>query len=282
MKKIFALIALGSVSMVSADQYSQPYGYQSNGCPSCYNGGENYQDQQNNAYYQKGRDNEYQGQQQSQYQRNNQPNYQQQPHRNQPYNQNQQNDQNNQPYYQDQQKGYDNNRGYGNSSDQEIDKKIRDTLSSGWFSKGFQDVDFKVNNGNVLLTGSVNTLENKNKVEDSVKKIDGVRQVNNQITIVKESTGNYSDSQLQNSEKKYPQDFASNPQDRQLNATIRDKLGSGWFSKGYETLVIRTTNGVVVVSGTVDKAEDIQKISDQIKDVEGVKSVNNQLSVRNR
>jgi|GEM_PF-5056338 len=34
----------------------------------------------------------------------------------------------------------------------------------------------------VLLTGSVNTLENKNKVEDSVKKIDGVRQVNNQIT----------------------------------------------------------------------------------------------------
>ncbi|MBA3721660.1 MAG: BON domain-containing protein [Parachlamydiaceae bacterium] len=53
-------------------------------------------------------------------------------------------------------------------------------------------------------------------------------------------------------------------------------------SKGYKTLVIRTTNGVVVVSGTVDKVEDIQKISNLIKDVEGVKSVDNQLSVRNR
>jgi hypothetical protein len=29
--------------------------------------------------------------------------------------------------------------------------------------------------------------------------------------------------------------------------------------KGYETLVIRTTNGVVVISGTVDKSEDVQK-----------------------
>ncbi len=76
--------------------------------------------------------------------------------------------------------------------------------------------------------------------------------------------------------------MASNPQDRQLNARIRDKLSNGWFSKGYETLVIRTTNGVVIIGGTVDKPEDIQKIIDQIKDIEGVRSVNNNLKVNNR
>jgi osmotically-inducible protein OsmY len=168
------------------------------------------------------------------------------------------------------------------ASDREINKKIQDTLNSGWFSKGFQNVSFDVNNGNVTLRGSVDTLENKNKVEASVKKIDGVKQVNNQITISKESPDTYSEAQLQNSEKKFPQDTASNSQDRQLNAKIRDKLNNGWFSSGYETLVIKTANGVVIISGTVDKPEDVRKIGDQIKDVDGVRSVNNHLTVKNK
>lgn len=294
MKKLFTLIALGSVALVSADQYYQPYGNGSSNCPSCNNGGGYYQDQPNNGnYYPQNQRQSPQGNYQRDdrnYQRNNQYDYQQQSPRNQSYDQNQQyyQQQGNQSYDRDQQRNYDNNYGSqkdGNqrtTSDQEINRRIQDTLSSGWFSKGFQNVSFDVNNGNVNLRGSVDTLENKNKVEDSVRKIDGVRQVNNQITIVKENPDTYSDSQLQNSEKKYPQDFASNSQDRQLNAKIRDKLSNGWFSKGYETLVIRTTNGVVIISGTVDKSEDIQKISDQIKDIDGVRSVNNQLTVKNR
>lgn len=294
MKKLFALIALGSVSLVSADQYYQPYG-SGPGCPSCNNGeGYYYQDQPNTGnYYQQNQRQSPQGYYQRDdrnFQRNNQYDNQQQFPRNQSYDQNQlyYQQQGNQSYDRDQQSNYDNaygapkdvnQRGF---SDQEINKRIHDTLSSGWFSKGFKNVYFDVNNGVVNLRGSVDTLENKNKVEDSVKKIDGVKQVNNQITIVKENPETYTDSQLQNSEKKYPQDFASNSEDRQLNAKIRDKLSSGWFSKGYETLVIRTTNGVVVVSGLVDKFEDIQKIGDQIKGVDGVRSVNNQITVKNR
>jgi osmotically-inducible protein OsmY len=276
MKKLLTLIALGSASLVSADQYGQPYGSGS-GCPSCNNGGGYYQDQPNNGnYYQQNQRQNPQGYDQRDdrnYQRNNQNDYQQR---------------GNQSYDRDQQRNYDNNYGSqkdGNQrtgSDQEIRRRIHETLSSGWLSKSFQDVSFDVNNGNVNLKGSVDSLENKNKIEENVKKIDGVRQVNNQITIVKESPGTYSEAQLQNSEKKYPQDFASNSQDRQLNAKIRDKLSNGWFSKDYETLAIKTTNGVVIISGTVDKSEDIQKIIDQVKDIDGVISVNNQLTVKNR
>jgi osmotically-inducible protein OsmY len=167
-------------------------------------------------------------------------------------------------------------------SDQELSRKIQETLSSGWFSQGFQHVSFDINNGNVNLMGSVDTIENKNKLEDTIKKIDGVKEVNNQITIVKESPDTYSGKQLQDSEKKYPRDFASNSEDRQLNAKIRDKLNNGWFSNGNETLVIRTTKGVVIISGTVDKFEDIQKLDDQIKDIEGVRSVNKELTVKNK
>lgn len=137
--------------------------------------------------------------------------------------------------------------------------------------------------GNVNLSGSVDTLENKNKVEESVRKIDGVKQVNNQISIVKEKSDDaYSDSQLQDSEKKFPLDVASNAQDRQINAKIRHRLSDGWFSKGYESIVIRTNNGVVIISGTVDKPEDIQLISDEVKAIDGVRSVINQTAAINK
>ncbi len=201
MKKLFTLIALGSVALVSAGQYYQPNGNGAGCCQPNNNGGGYYQNQPNNGNY-------YQQNQQGYNQRDNR-NYQR---NNQSYDQNQQ-------YYQQQ-----NNQPY--------------------------DGDY--------------------------------RQVNDSNTNVKDNSETYSESQLQSSEKKYPQDFASNPQDRQLNAKIRDKLNNGWFSKGYQTLVIRTTNGVVVISGTVDKFEDIQKINDQIRDIDGVRSVNNQLTVKSR
>jgi len=60
------------------------------------------------------------------------------------------------------------------------------------------------------------------------------------------------------------------------------ELSNGWFSKDYETLVIRTNNGIVVIRGTVDKPEDIQKINDQIKNIEGIRSINNQLIVQKK
>jgi len=272
MKILFTLIALGVVTLVSADQYYPSNGRGSYSCPSCNSGVGSYQDQSNNAnYYQRGEANDYYQGQQLYSQRNDQY-YQQQDKR---------------PSAGGQQMGYDNDydqRGgdQNANSDQEISKRIQVALSAGWFSKGFQGVSFNVTNGNVSLRGSVDTLENKSKVEDIIKKIDGVRQVNNQITIAKGTPNTYSDSQLQASEKNYPQDSAANYKDRQLNAKIRDELSSGWFSKGNETLVITTTNGVVVISGTVDKVEDMQKLNDQIKDMEGVRSVNSQLTVKSK
>ena len=116
-------------------------------------------------------------------------------------------------------------------SDTDIINSIRNTLSSGWFSKGFQDVTFDVYNGEVNLKGSVDSLDDKIKVEQGVKKIDGVKQVNNQIGIVGTNAKGYTESQLKDSEKKYPQDYASSEQDRQLNAKIHDKLAAASFLK---------------------------------------------------
>jgi osmotically-inducible protein OsmY len=280
MKKLITLIALGSVSLLSADHNSQPNGYDSGSFPSCNDDGGYNQGQPNNAnYFQQRGESKKQYSPQDYYQRRDNQNYQ----RN---NQNDYQQRDNQSYDSDRQGNYSNS--YGSlkdgsqrSDDQEVIKKVGDTLSSGWFSKGFQDVSFEVYKGNVYLRGIVDTHENKNKIEDSIKKIEGVVLVNNQITVKKEVESPYSDSRVQTSENKFPQDYAATNQDRQLNAKIHNKLNGGWFSKGIETIVLRTTNGVVIINGTVDEFEDIQKVNDQLKNVDGIKTVDNQLTVKN-
>jgi osmotically-inducible protein OsmY len=70
-----------------------------------------------------------------------------------------------------------------NNPDQDLGKKIRDKIGSGWFTKGYDEVEVQVRNGNVMLQGTVKTPEDREKVEKEVHNIDGVRSVNNQIRI---------------------------------------------------------------------------------------------------
>lgn len=179
------------------------------------------------------------------------------------------------------------NRQSGNApegSDQDIMQKIQDKIGSGWFSKGYQGVNYDVRNGTVTLRGSVETPEDKSKVEDSVRKINGVRQVFNLIIIrpAQSASSDYRsrDSYTTSSDKNFPNDFASTQQDRDLNNKIRSKLSGTWFGKSYDTLVLRTNNGFVVISGFVEKPEDLQKINERLKDIQGIRSLNNQVQVR--
>lgn len=251
MKTIFTLIALASVALVSAGQSNPNYQNSNSAYPS-YTNGYNQQNQPNNGYYQQN----------------------QRPSAQEYYDQNQQS--NGRSY------GYRNGDNQKIVSDQDISNKIKSLLAAGWFTNGHEHVTFDVNNGNVNLRGSVDSTDNKNKIEESVRKLDGVKQVNSQITVVPKVNPAYTDEQLQKNEKKYPQDAASSYEDRQLNAYIRERLSGGWFSKNYETIQLRTSNGVVVISGTLDKPDDIQKINDLLIDIPGARTVNMQIRANNR
>lgn len=247
MKQLFILVTLGSFSIVGARPYMSPeYMYKNS-----YQNERNDQGQYDNAYDQKGAYYQMRSQQDPSFQR-------------------------------DVQRSDGMNGSNLSAKDIEIQNKIRDLLGSGWFTKGFQNVIFEVDNGNVLLHGTVNTPEDKQKIEDNIRKIDGINHIHNHIAIVKENPDNYTVVELQEFQQKYPQDFAASAQDRQVNAKIRDKVGNGWYSKDYETLAIKTTNGAVVIYGTVKKIENIQKMNDQIKDIPGVKTVDNKLTVINK
>jgi osmotically-inducible protein OsmY len=160
--------------------------------------------------------------------------------------------------------------------DRDIGKKIRDAISSGWFSKGFQGVAVRVNNGNVVLRGFVDSEDNKKKVEDTVRKIDGVKNVDNQIRVKQ----NRDDARMQNRDSAV-QDYAAKPEDRQLNARIRERLENSGV-RGREALVIKTADGIVIISGPIDRQEDSQRLQNLIRGIEGVRSVNNQLDVKNK
>ncbi|MEX1013436.1 MAG: BON domain-containing protein [Waddliaceae bacterium] len=62
-------------------------------------------------------------------------------------------------------------------SDSEIEKRVRDELSGGWFSNKYQDVHVEVSNGAVVLSGTVDSKSDSKDLEKKVKKISGVRNV---------------------------------------------------------------------------------------------------------
>lgn len=101
-----------------------------------------------------------------------------------------------------------------------------------------------------------------------------------QQTKMIDKKNDYSEEDLKKSEAKYPQDSSMSAEDRQINAKIRNKISS-WFSKGYDAVIFRTANGIVVISGTVESNDASKDLEDKVKGVEGVRSVNNQASVKN-
>lgn len=246
MKNLFILVAVGTVTALSAVQYN----------PQSYNQGSN----QNQGYYNQG-SNQNQGYNQGSYSdRYNQRN-QNQGYCNNPYNQGY-----NQGSYRDRyNQGYNQNQGYN------------DQYNEGGYSQNQRNYNNQPNRSSNPDQGYYNNQSNQ--ANDQNRQYSYEQQMKDNSNFV-DNSKNYLETQLQDSEKKFPLDNASSAQDRQLNARIREKLNGGWFSKGYTTLVLKTANGDVVVSGTVDKVEDIKKIADQIKDVNGVRSVSAQLTVK--
>lgn len=174
--------------------------------------------------------------------------------------------------------------------DDEIAQKIHPIMVGNWMTSGYPHVTFDVNNGTVNLRGIVDTREDKNKIEQAIKKIEGVKGVKNEITVGMPTGSQKSKMLGMNNNNTHnhrhangaaastmTQDSAGTDQDRTINSRLRERL-SRLNSKGYETLVISTSNGAVVITGNIDRVEDIQRISNEARNVQGVKSVTNQVT----
>lgn len=69
--------------------------------------------------------------------------------------------------------------------------------------------------------------------------------------------------------------------DQDLNKKINDKIGPGWFSRGYEQVVVQVNNGMVTLQGTVKTLEDKDKVEKKVREIDGVRGVNNLIVIQN-
>lgn len=73
--------------------------------------------------------------------------------------------------------------GTAKATDQEITRRVNDKLRSGWFSQGMHRVSIQVKNGEVTLTGSIKTDEDRAHLEKDILDTEGVVNVVNKLRV---------------------------------------------------------------------------------------------------
>lgn len=159
------------------------------------------------------------------------------------------------------------------SPDLILKQDIHNRLNSG--PKNYRHITVDVENGIITLHGKVRTEADKEKIENAIRKMQNVRDINSQI-IVRERKSDKSPT------ASFSQDSYSTAEDQELNKAIRSRIGSYWFWDRYEGLSLNTSNGMVTLDGVIDSVADEQDLVKMVQSVDGVKSVRSNLEVQSK
>jgi hyperosmotically inducible protein len=128
--------------------------------------------------------------------------------------------------------------------------------------------------GVVTLSGTVPTDTEKKKAEELAKKTDGVKRVVNKISVDPNSLGATNIGDKAGEAAKNVEGAIS---DKAILATVKAKL----IADGITGTNIDVNNGNVVLKGVVDNRQKKDKAEDLAKRTNGVKDVRNQLTIKN-
>ena len=179
-------------------------------------------------------------------------------------------------------------------SDAELTKLVQDAIGPGYFSKGYERVTVRANGGTIILQGFVEKQEDKQSLENTVRKIDGVRDINNQVIIqtaadvsaygtdMYGSRGSTGATGLTGAidDREFPQDKAATAEDSLINKRIRDQVSRGWLWDSYKEVTLDTKDGVVTLKGNVNREVDLQKLITEIQKINGVRSVQTNVNLK--
>lgn len=126
-----------------------------------------------------------------------------------------------------------------------------------------------VKNGKATLTGVVQESVNKDLAKEIALSVDGIKEVDNQIKVVSDS------SEKQRSSMS---GFADAIDDVTITAAVKSKLLWSRYTEGLKTNVV-TKSGLVSLSGTADSADAKELAGRLAINTRGVVSVNNALLV---
>ncbi len=122
-----------------------------------------------------------------------------------------------------------------------------------------------VNAGNVVLSGTANSLAQKDLTEAYAKDIDGVKSVKNDIIVL---------------DKAANATMSESIDDASITSQVKYALLSHGSTSAIKTKVT-TTDGVVVITGEAGSAAEKSFVTKLAQDVRGTKSVTNDMTVAN-
>jgi hyperosmotically inducible protein len=147
----------------------------------------------------------------------------------------------------------------GDAKDAWIDGKAETTLLLNTNLNSF-DINTDVHDGNVTLTGKVNSHVHKALAEELVKSLDGVKDVNNELSVMKPESDKDSN------------DLSESLTDSKVASVVKTRLLFSADVSGTD-IDVDVKNSVVTLKGTVssdaerDLALTIAKNTDDVKDV---------------
>jgi hyperosmotically inducible periplasmic protein len=150
-------------------------------------------------------------------------------------------------------------------SDTDITAKVKLKLADKKGLKG-SDVDVTTTNGVVTLTGTATNSSAKSEAEDLTKQVKGVKDVDNELKTP-------SSSETGAKTKALASDTKHAVSDSWITTKVKSELFSDSLTKGFDVKVV-TTQGVVVLSGTLPNEDAVKRAKELAEKVDGVKSVN--------
>ena len=150
-----------------------------------------------------------------------------------------------------------------------IDGKAEATLLFNGNLDSF-DINTDVSNGNVVLTGKVDNSVEKKLAEELVSNIDGVKSVDNKLTIVAKAD---MDSDMSEDMEETYDEGTSELTDAKIATVIKTRLLMDTDISGFD-IDVDVENGNVTLTGDVDSdaerdlAIEIAKNASDVKDVE--------------
>jgi hyperosmotically inducible protein len=184
------------------------------------------------------------------------------------------------------------------SSDEWIALKVRSSLLYHR-NVSMTDTDVRVNNGNVVLTGTAESAAEKSLAGEYAADIKGVKNVDNQITVVaktdKERAEIHADREKAEfkadkeraqakADGKYDsprRDTSDKMDDASITAQVKGSLAVHRSTSAIRTEVT-TRNGVVTLRGEAKNAAEKDLAAKVAKDIRGVRDVNNEIVVVNK
>jgi osmotically-inducible protein OsmY len=147
-------------------------------------------------------------------------------------------------------------------------------MADNFLSKSMQLVDIDALDGVVTLTGTVSSPTESLVLEKKVKHIEGVKKVENKLTTKAPELTCAAPKPVTLSEPKQQSNS-----DWQLTLKVYQVIMSDNFlSKSVQLVDINAVDGVVTLSGVVSSDIEARVLEKKVKNIEGVKKVENRLS----